>query len=285
MSVDPAAHPELQKQLYLGFSGLAILVFDYCINVNAEIIWIWDTKWTLVRILFLLARYVPFILVPVSIYYSSWIYPSRQTDCSRWNEAITGMIIISLAAAEVLLFIRTWVLWRKKRVVLIGLTALGSACLGVSTTLGALADVPTESHYTCIEPLRTMALLSNFYGLALFEFVILILTIIQIFKHDRRSRIFMIIRNDIVYTMCILGMSIMNSILLNQSPVLILQVVIHSVFGSRLLFSLRQIMRQQHIMSISAAQSTFRDADEMPTMVFSEDPGFSSRAVGVEYEC
>ncbi|KAH7904814.1 hypothetical protein BJ138DRAFT_1106506 [Hygrophoropsis aurantiaca] len=200
MSVALASDPELRVQL----------VFDYCINVNAEVTWTWDTKWTLVRVLFLLARYVPFILVPVCIYSLAELNGLHPTDdlrinfllinCLPWGGATTGMITISIAAAEGLLLIRTWVLWGKKWVVLIALTALGS-------------------------------------------------------------------------------------LFLSSSPILTLQVVIHSVFGSRLLFSLRQIMRQQHIMSISAAQSTFRNADEMPPMVFAEDVGVSSRAVGVEYEC
>ncbi|KAH7906096.1 hypothetical protein BJ138DRAFT_671769 [Hygrophoropsis aurantiaca] len=276
-----AADPKFQNELYLQFSGLAILVFDYCINISTEVTWTWDSKWTLVRILFLLARYVPFILIPVSIY-SDLPGTNVQTNCSHWDGALIGMIIISILASNALLFIRTWVLWSGKRVVFIGLITLGLASLGAGIVFGAvMEEVRTDHPGPCIGLFSYLINPWNFIGLACFEFVTLVLTISRIFKHDRRSRIFMIIRNDIVYTMCILGMSVVNSVVFTwQSPVLILQVVIHSVFGSRLLFSLRQIMRQQHIMSISVAQSTSGDA--MPPMVFSAGPGATS---SIEYEC
>ncbi|KAH7906097.1 hypothetical protein BJ138DRAFT_1163427 [Hygrophoropsis aurantiaca] len=211
MSVALAADPELQKGLYLQFSGLAILVFDYCINISTEVTWIWDTKWTLVRVLFLVARYVPFILVPVSIY-SGLPGTNIQTNCSQWDGARIGMIIISILASDALLFIRIWVLWSRKRVVLIGLIALGLALLGASVALGALTDesINIEHPGPCMELFRYLIVPWNFIGLACFESVILILTISRIFKHDRRSRIFAIIRNDIVYTMCIFGMSVVN---------------------------------------------------------------------------
>ncbi|KAH7908147.1 hypothetical protein BJ138DRAFT_393727 [Hygrophoropsis aurantiaca] len=213
------------------------------------------------------------------------------TDCLPWDGVLSGLEIISIVAAEGLLLIRTWISWSRRRIMLIGLIALILACLGASIAVDVLSvgsnysqEPLPPSLSSCRESHQSFTSVWSFFGLAIFELVILILTIRQIFNHDRLSRIFVMIRNDIVYIICIMGMSVVNSIVIkagyNQDPVLILQVVLHSVLACRLLFSLRQIMHQQHIMSISGPQPF--TSVEMGSMVFAGVPGASSSAVGDE---
>ncbi|KAH7908156.1 hypothetical protein BJ138DRAFT_1158377 [Hygrophoropsis aurantiaca] len=74
----------LQTYMYLEFSVLAILVYDYCITLGTEVRCIWDRSWTFVRVLFLVARYVPFILVPMFIYYT--FGSSFMNDCPLFGD-------------------------------------------------------------------------------------------------------------------------------------------------------------------------------------------------------
>ncbi|KAH7908158.1 hypothetical protein BJ138DRAFT_395503 [Hygrophoropsis aurantiaca] len=279
----------LKTQLYLEFSALALLTFDYFLTFNAEITWTWDSSRNAVHVLFLLVRYVPFVLIPTYIYY---VLGNVVGNCSSWSEGLSWMIIITILAAELLLLIRTWVLWGKKRIVLIGLIVLIVACAAESAVVSVFAVESTFSNIPlppslagCFESYQPATSVWTFFGLAVFELVILILTISQLFHHDRKSRIYRMMRNDIVYVLCILGMSVIGTIIIKvgyyQDPALSLQVVIHSVLASRLLFSLRAIMHQQHIMSasVSVAQSSY-DVEMLP-MAFVEGPGASSGAINV----
>ncbi|KAH7908157.1 hypothetical protein BJ138DRAFT_395889 [Hygrophoropsis aurantiaca] len=114
-------------------------------------------------------------------------------------------------------------------------------------------EAPPPSYSSCLETSQSLANVWSYVPLATFELAILLLTTAQIFRHKRHSRMFIVVRNDIVYIMCILGISVVNTVVIKESdgyvgPTMIIQVTIHSVLASRLLFSLHQIMRQQNIM-------------------------------------
>ncbi|KAJ8595079.1 hypothetical protein M405DRAFT_412981 [Rhizopogon salebrosus TDB-379] len=60
----------LQTVKYTKMVGLAVLVFDYCIMLGDEIYLTWGRKWGIVRILFVVARYMPFAYVSMDLLYS-----------------------------------------------------------------------------------------------------------------------------------------------------------------------------------------------------------------------
>ncbi|KAH7908562.1 hypothetical protein BJ138DRAFT_340982 [Hygrophoropsis aurantiaca] len=210
-----------QLTMYLQFSGLAILVFDYCITVSKEIIWTWDRPWNFVRVLFLVARYTPFILVSIYIYDTLGPVPmvkcTLQAEVKLWLSVLAAIITI---AAESLLIIRTWVIWGRNRAVLIGLIVVGLACIAAGfivdvivfrSTTYTLLPSPTSG---CFQPFSSATShVWNYPGLVVFELVILFLTVAQILQYKNHRRIFYIMRNDIVYVLCILGMSVINMVI------------------------------------------------------------------------
>ncbi|PFH48722.1 hypothetical protein AMATHDRAFT_49277 [Amanita thiersii Skay4041] len=106
--------------------------FDYLLTLNSEITLIWKSDWGIVKALFLIMRYIPFVdVTPLRIYYQS------VPNVSRWSCVLSSHIIpgdsiisllltnsnwqctvsitIGLAATEYLLAIRTWCLWHRRR--------------------------------------------------------------------------------------------------------------------------------------------------------------------------
>ncbi|KAH7908150.1 hypothetical protein BJ138DRAFT_394552 [Hygrophoropsis aurantiaca] len=202
--------------LYFQFSGLAILAFDYCLKEFLKIIWTWGRPWNFVRALFLLARYAPFILL--LIYICATLGAVPIAECSiLLTEVALWLSVIAIMSAECLLIIRTWVIWGKRRAVLIGLIALGLACIAADLTVAhigsrAVIYTPPSSASNCFHRYDSPTyFMWTFIILIVFELVILFLTFSRIFRYKHHRRIFLIMRNDMIYVMCILGISVINT--------------------------------------------------------------------------
>ncbi|KAH7908148.1 hypothetical protein BJ138DRAFT_393835 [Hygrophoropsis aurantiaca] len=291
MSDAVTAALRLQLIAYIQFSGLAILAVDYCATFTTEILWTWNRPWSFVRALFLLVRYVPFILVPITIFET--LGPVSMAECSILAEVNLWLSNIVIVAAECILIIRTWVLWGKKRTVLIGLIALGLAYFTadvvlITTLFGSITYTPLPSPPSnCVQPFSSPThYIWGFFFLVAFELVIFVLTIYRIPRYKHHQRIFLMVRNDLVYLSCILGMSVINTMATKEGYVAVAyewQVVLHSVLASRLFFSMRQMMQHQHVIaSGSVAQPRLSRVVEMLPMTFEVGTG----GLGVEYnEC
>ncbi|KAG1730448.1 hypothetical protein EDB19DRAFT_2027476 [Suillus lakei] len=107
---------DLQIAKYANISGLAILVFDYCITFQEEVHWTWSRPWGLTRIIFTISRYLPFVGAGLTAYGALRV----DGPCST-SLAENIIHTISITAAEGLLVIRTWAFWKMSKRVLIGL--------------------------------------------------------------------------------------------------------------------------------------------------------------------
>ncbi|KAH7911020.1 hypothetical protein BJ138DRAFT_1179847 [Hygrophoropsis aurantiaca] len=268
----------LQMVKYFKISGMAILAYDYCLNFDMERSLAWSKPWGFVRILFVLARYIPFIEVPIDLYFS--FVPKSVTNCQPLYEAVSWLNIIGTITAEALLLIRTWVLWGKNRAVLVGLIALAIACIAGSWAVGAVASKlvkyvpPPLSTAGCYQSDSSPLYVWNYVILAVFELVNLLLTIYQAIRRVRHSRNYMISRDGILYISCILVMAVMNIIVITALPteysqlIDTLQAVMNSVLASRLIFNMRRIMRDQQIGVSRVSSGWPLYGVEMPPMSF-----------------
>ncbi|KAG2146375.1 uncharacterized protein EDB93DRAFT_471885 [Suillus bovinus] len=257
----------LQVVKYFKMIGLTILVFDYCIKLEAEIDLTWGRKWDLIRVLFVVARYVPFIVVPVDLIYS--LGPTSPEICLTLYHVISWVNIIGIVAAEALLLVRTYTLWGRNRVLLVALLILALGCTAGSGVVGAKAlswfeyQDPPLSTSGCYQTHRVAIYATNYTLLVLFETVILSLNVIQALRRRRQHGSHLITRlywDGIVYVLCILAMSIANIIVIGFLPseyaesVDTLQLVFHSVLSARLIFNLRAIIRRRHEQAIPLSE-------------------------------
>lgn len=275
MTSPPEVALRLQTVKYLKMVGLAVLVFDYCIKLEAEIDLTWGRRWDFIRILFMVARYTPFVDVPVDLIYS--LGPTSSQVCLSLYQVGSWFNIIGTVAAESLLLVRTYTLWGRNRVLLVSLLLLALGCIAGSAVVGANAlswfqyQDPPLGTSGCYQSQRIAIYAVDYALLVLFETVILCLNVFQAWYRRGRQGSRLIARlywDGIVYVLCILAMSIANIIVIGFLPseyaesLNTLQLVFHSVLSSRLLFNLRAIMERQHEQAISESAMEMVSGDQ-----------------------
>ncbi|KAG2753491.1 hypothetical protein P692DRAFT_20828998, partial [Suillus brevipes Sb2] len=60
MSIALYVDAGIQASKYCNVGTFAVLIYDYCITLDAESQWVWHRKWTFVRFIFTASRYLPF---------------------------------------------------------------------------------------------------------------------------------------------------------------------------------------------------------------------------------
>lgn len=268
----------LQVVKYFKMVGLTVLVFDYCIELETEINLTWGRKWNFIRILFAVARYMPFVDVPVDLIYT--LGPTSPQLCLSLYQVSSWINIIGTVAAESLLLVRTYTLWGRNKVLFVALLLLALGCIAGSGVVGASAvslfkyqDPPLITS-GCYQTQRIAIYAINYALLALFEMVILSLNVFQAWRHRRRqgSRLVMHLYWDgIIYVLCILAMTMANIVVIGFLPseyaesIDTLQAVFHSVLSSRLLFNLRAIIQRRHEQTIvSVMEMDFQSGCHIP---------------------
>ncbi|KAG2150370.1 hypothetical protein DEU56DRAFT_779625 [Suillus clintonianus] len=217
----------LQTVKYFKMAGLAVLFFDYCIELTDEIHLTWGRKWDFIRIIFAVARYMPFIDVPIDLIYS--LGPTSPQLCLSLYQASSWLNIAGTVAAESLLLIRTYTLWGRNRVLLVALLTLALGCVAGCGAVGASASSlfkyqdPPLATSGCYQSQRIAIYAVNYALLGLYETVILFLNVFQACHHRRgpgSSRLITHLYWDgIIYVLCILAMTMVNIVVIAFLPV------------------------------------------------------------------
>ncbi|KAG1804072.1 uncharacterized protein BJ212DRAFT_949529 [Suillus subaureus] len=239
---------DLQISKFANIGAFAILIFDFCVTFQDEVKWTWFRSWDTTRVIFAISRYVPFIGSGMTVYAAL-----RVSGPPAPSLAENIIHIISIVAAEGLLVIRTWAFWKKSKRVLIGLVAYGAVTIIAAVSMNVFpnhqlisADVSTLPGQGGFESSRNAALV--YAILALFECVILALTTYKKFSDYRQienSIITTVYGGSMLYMLCIIAITVTNVIIDAVFPLGYtnmfdtLQLVIHSVLGSRIMFHLR----------------------------------------------
>ncbi|EGN93612.1 hypothetical protein SERLA73DRAFT_189347 [Serpula lacrymans var. lacrymans S7.3] len=246
-------------------AGLAVWLYDYCITSGTEVVlnehhkvkpflrrrqqihWVWGRQWKTTRIMFTLARYLPFIGAVMTVYSA---VVTRTGNCEPFDTAENIIHIVGIVAAEGLLVQRTYTFWEGSKQLLAGL--LGLAAILIAMAIFVPTQVQAPEGYTnpgsCLFfDGRTGAIVYGF--LLLFEFILLFLIIYKRFKNYRFTNSSVIITlylDGIMYISCIILITLANILLTVSVPVGYinsldtLQIVVHSVLASRILFNLRR---------------------------------------------
>ncbi|TFY51415.1 hypothetical protein EVG20_g11010, partial [Dentipellis fragilis] len=134
---------------HLGFSANALMSFDYFITFPDEIELVWRSRWTIVKVIFLLNRYIALSDVGISTYGVLGSHLS-SSECSVLYTSHGWMIAVSISLSETILAFRTYALWgESKRIAytlgslaVIGLIVIGFA---LNKALHSLEFTPVSS--------------------------------------------------------------------------------------------------------------------------------------------
>ncbi|KAG1788825.1 uncharacterized protein HD556DRAFT_1447477 [Suillus plorans] len=268
MTSPPEIALRLQTVKYL--KRLAVLVFDYCIKLEAEIDLTWGRRWDFIRILFAVARYTPFVDVPVDLIYS--LGPtSSQVDVHVMGkkQSVTCFPTTTCAGK----YMPTIGDIHLSHDILQGCIA-GSAVVGANALSWFQYQDPPLATSGCYQSQRIAIYAVDYALLVLFETVILCLNVFQAWYRRGRQGSRLITRlywDGIVYVLCILANIIVIGFLPSEyaESLNTLQLVFHSVLSSRLLFNLRAIMQQQHEQAISESVMEMVSGDQFGSDVSS----------------
>ncbi|KAJ8583835.1 hypothetical protein M405DRAFT_866720 [Rhizopogon salebrosus TDB-379] len=134
-----AASTGLQTTQYFTVGVMAVAIYDYGLTTASEVQLIWGRRWTVIRVTFTLARYVPFIGVAMTTY-AAVADRSMFKSCNTYDSVSNAFHMISIIAAEGLLIFRTYAFWQQSKKVLIWLLILAAICIAGSVEVTKAVD-------------------------------------------------------------------------------------------------------------------------------------------------
>ncbi|KAJ7283596.1 hypothetical protein C8J57DRAFT_1292990 [Mycena rebaudengoi] len=215
-------------------------------NSLLQILYVWPRPWSISTILFVLNRYLPFVDTFLSL--SARFTQMSPTQCLLLNQAVGWFSVIGIILSEVILMLRTYALWERKRAVLVSLCALAACTLVPTIPIVYLETASLE--YGPIDGVGcriTHASTIQIYAYLLImvsETTIAVLTAIRAYRDLRYSRVPWIIKlyqDGILFYVYLLLVSIANLLVPMVAPRMFAnwlatpQRVLHSVLCTRVL--------------------------------------------------
>ncbi|KAF8590890.1 hypothetical protein K439DRAFT_1657008, partial [Ramaria rubella] len=282
---------------YCNLASYAMLLYDYFLTIGQEVELVWPTSWSLGKLLYCITRYFAFVDGAMSCYFHTiapfTVLPSTCTLLYKFSGAL---IIWGMVVSELILVFRTWAIWGQSNKVAITLLSL-VAILAIPTGFFAywglkqvtFGPSPISRLGSCwITTTPSNILFSEYIIVAVFETVILALTMYKGLYHLRQSNSSLVVtlyRDGMLYYIYLICISFVNIIVLTAvhkpGPSLILmQRDLHSIFTARILINLREAAyRDRARRTLSTCTETALNVDEHRQETWS---ALTSVIIGVE---
>ncbi|KAF7776839.1 hypothetical protein Agabi119p4_5232 [Agaricus bisporus var. burnettii] len=166
---------------YAELAGATLLAFDWILNFSSEVEMIWKAKWNLVKVLYLITRYLPLAIIPLDLFYISGYF--FLPACVAVYDTVMALFVISLLSAQLIFTLRTVAVWGKeKRVTYILFGAFSFIVIAIPTLTGLtlkshrFVDVEVNSGKFCLLRFEKSYgfLAATFVFVAAYDIVILI---------------------------------------------------------------------------------------------------------------
>jgi len=147
MAITPAQVVDLLIALdpltYNTVAAFMFLLWDHCISFSEEVELVWRSKWSLVKVLFLIIRYLAFIVQLVNLVIDAMpqlVHPS-VSSCMGWIkwQLVSGQILI--ICVDVLLVLRVYAFYGRSKVLLTVLIVL-FLCEAISMAIIGGISIP-----------------------------------------------------------------------------------------------------------------------------------------------
>ncbi|KAG1810923.1 uncharacterized protein BJ212DRAFT_576088 [Suillus subaureus] len=258
---DIAAATSLQFFTFIYVSITTFWTYDYVCSLHEEWRFLLDSHWTKVKGLYIVTRYLPFLLLATNMYLS-FIPNETPSKCRVLDNICSGFGILSAVCSEGFFVLRTCALWNNNRILLAAVLVSVLTCVGVSigitftTTAPATYAISAIPGITgCYQSSTSLRIFIPFLLLSAFELGLMTLTLIRAIQHWRTtpSRLYVVlVKHNIFYYTCGFLFSVANiftSLLLHYSYHAILhdfQFMILAILATRMHRHLWQMKRQTH---------------------------------------
>ncbi|EIW81606.1 hypothetical protein CONPUDRAFT_144308 [Coniophora puteana RWD-64-598 SS2] len=257
-------HVQIVK--YCRVAPVALWAFEYLLTLDDEVENIWKAQqWSYTHGIFFTVRYLPVVSFLCANFYA--LMGLEMDMCLRVYKAYFSTLLILVVTTEGVLCLRTLALWHRHKLVRGMIIALymavciaATACIAVSLTLdldsvcNSSAQAMTLNKFVDnmrgLEESQERVMMGSFLAVAIFEFVVVCLTVVHGFMVSPRtssSRLMASLRGgNLLYASALLAISILNTIYFHL-PVEagwtglfdVFQVVLHGVMASRIKLALR----------------------------------------------
>ncbi|KAG2031657.1 hypothetical protein BDR03DRAFT_904660 [Suillus americanus] len=107
---------EIWVRKALSTTGHTVLIYDYLLTFNDEILYIWNAPWTFVKVLFLINRYGNIAGQTLIMFEEAGVLAhDSQFFCQRFSIITSYFMILSSESIHILVLIRAWAIWGAQR--------------------------------------------------------------------------------------------------------------------------------------------------------------------------
>lgn len=256
---------------FLHVTALTILLYEYFLTFPDEVSYIWSRHFSFVKVAFLVNRYGAIICVALTAANILGIWHSTAAGfCKRIITFQSIYMLSTVAIVQIIMLLRCWVIWNRRKVILAILIAVFVVSTGVSIVIAFMGFHETpDSAYFFTDIIGTCASIIPPYIWTLFipgflaEVGVFFLTMITFREHCvrmnilRRSPIIRTLyRDTIIYFITMVFCNLFNIIVWrmeSNSPRNMLSnclaVVLINVVTQRLVIDLRKIDHKSHAAS------------------------------------
>ncbi|KAG2121308.1 hypothetical protein DEU56DRAFT_96895 [Suillus clintonianus] len=278
---DIAAARSLQFFAFTSTSIATFWTYEYACTLHEEWTFLLRSRCTKVKAIYIVTRYVPFLLLTTNLYLS--FIPNENPDkCRVLVNICSGFGTISVICSECFFILRTYALWNKNRIVLAAMISTFLTFIVVSMSLQVVFATTVPVTYAtsaipgitgCYQSSSSFQLFISFIFLPAFQLGLITLTLIRAIQSwqstQGRHLYIVLLTHNIFYYACGLLFSVANilpPLLLHYAYYSILhnfQYIILTVLATRLhrhLWQMDQrVVHGSDVVSIPMADMSFAD--------------------------
>ncbi|KAG1821042.1 uncharacterized protein BJ212DRAFT_1337064 [Suillus subaureus] len=235
--------------MFIYTSMATFWTYDYVCSISEEGIFLLYSRWNRVKFLYVVTRYVPFLLF-VAHLYLNFVPDETSSTCQIINNICSTFSLISIVCSECFLILRTYALWNNNKVVLtVMLSTFAAVIVGSIVALfSATATAPFETSPIpgitgCYQSSGSVRLFVPFLLLFGLELMLISLTLTCAIRNwcATNNRLYVVVlKHNVLYYACGLFFSTINiltSLLLDYAYSGMFQdfqFIIHAILATRM---------------------------------------------------
>ncbi|KAG1737951.1 hypothetical protein EDB19DRAFT_917767 [Suillus lakei] len=237
--------------------------YDYACSLHEEWTFLLRSRWTKVKGLYIITRYIPFALITTHLWVSL-TQDETPSTCQTLNNISACFAVMSLTCSECFFILRTYALWNNNKIVLVTMMSILFAIvvtfIGISFATNATSDVTTSTIPGvpgCSMSTQGVRFFLSFIVLFVFQLGLISLTLIRVIQSWRSAKghlYAVVVKHNVYYYACGLLLSAVNVLVLKlisdskyYSLLEDLQVLILAILATRMHLHLWHIDRHAHV--------------------------------------
>lgn len=216
---DVAAAMSLQISSYIYTSMATFWTYGYVCSLHEEWTFLLLSRWTKVKFLYVVARYVPFFLF-ASHLYMNFTPDENPNKCLILDHICSCFSLLSVLCSESFFVLRTYALWNNNRIVLAALLTafLAAGVTSVGLFFGLSGTVPFQTSPIpgisgCYQPSDSIGFFVPYILLSALELGLISLTLVRALQtwQTANTHLFtVLLKHNIFYYACGLFCSVVN---------------------------------------------------------------------------